>query len=491
MPDDFNLTVNSIPISSGEKIEYDAGIPLTINETALPFYHFVSITGDGCPATLGGTITLAPDEDVTCTITNDDFSSEKASLTIKKNVINDDNGSKVASDFTMVVNATKPFDDTFSGSESGTTISIEEGFFSVDEILDSDYDQFRSGECLGTADAGQTLICVLTNNDKESDDDKNKGENRWDKRPTFGINHETRDAPQVLVENGFSFNGESINIIDNDHTPLEQKTIEIGKVNTFAATVYADGGLKVQEFLFSIPEIHRGDLAEMRVEIWFGSKGEIEDVVVVQEDHVIDISNVSIIHHKTKCVHTDNEEKCDRTTMKTIFLEELKHEIMAIKAIDFNRRDHTTYLNEGFEISGKSLNPMKTKMIPSNVKNEGLLKVTQTEKYDDYWVSDDGRLFEMNSFGSFKQINQSFERFQDEGEPLTRLHSGFGGKIADEEHRAREIFDSSKIISEVPGTFAYKIGIGERITEDLEQEMIIEEQKAKEFLDKKYLQARY
>ena len=63
----------------------------------------------------------------------------------------------------------------------------------------------------------------------------------------------------------------------------------------------------------------------------------------------------------------------------------------------------------GFDISGESLNPMLAKMIPSNVKNQGLLKVTQVAKYSPYWQGENGQMFEMNSFGSFKQINQSFE----------------------------------------------------------------------------------
>jgi hypothetical protein len=51
----------------------------------------------------------------------------------------------------------------------------------------------------------------------------------------------------------------------------------------------------------------------------------------------------------------------------------------------------------------------------------------------------------MNSFGSFKQINQSFERFQDSGDPLTRQHSDFASKVKAEAERAVNIFDSSEL----------------------------------------------
>ena len=131
--------------------------------------------------------------------------------------------------------------------------------------------------------------------------------------------------------------------------------------------------------------------------------------------------------------------------MSAVFLEPLKDKIMAITAIDFKLRDQTTYLNDGFDVSGDSLNPMNTMMIPSTVKYEGLIQVTQNEKYSKYWATDDGRIFEMNSFGSFKQINQEFKRFQDSGEPLTRQHSEFANIIEFEAERALKMFDASEL----------------------------------------------
>jgi len=122
-------------------------------------------------------------------------------------------------------------------------------------------------------------------------------------------------------------------------------------------------------------------------------------------------------------------------------------------------------------------------MIPSTVRYEGLLKVTQVSKYSPYWVADD-RMFEMNSFGSFKQINHNFERFQDTGNALTRQHSGFGGIIAYEQNRALEIFNSSNLVSELPASFAYIYPeTGQRITEEMRQAMLLQEQIAKEVLD--------
>jgi len=134
---------------------------------------------------------------------------------------------------------------------------------------------------------------------------------------------------------------------------------------------------------------------------------------------------------------------------------------------------------------------MLSNMIPSAVRNEGLLKVTQVAKYSPYWTADDGRMFEMNSFGSFKQINQSFERFQDAGDARTRVHSGFGGMIANEQNRALDIFDSSRLISELPESFAYIYPeTGQRITEEMIQAMLLQEEIAKEILDEMDRQTR-
>jgi len=187
----------------------------------------------------------------------------------------------------------------------------------------------------------------------------------------------------------------------------------------------------------------------------------------------------------------DIEEKCDRTSMSAVFLEPLQDNVMAIKAMDFKLRDQTTYLNDGFDISGDSLNPMTTEMIPSPLKGEGLIKVTQNAKYSDYWSTDDGRIFEKNSFGSFTQINHEFKRFQDTGDPRTRLHSGFGGMIDSEKLRALEIFNSTALQAELGESFSHDISIGERITEEMIQEMIIQEHIAMKKLQEMDKQTRW
>ncbi len=108
------------------------------------------------------------------------------------------------------------------------------------------------------------------------------------------------------------------------------------------------------------------------------------------------------------------------------------------------------------------------------------------------WTAEDGRIFEENDFGTFNQINKQFERFQDTGEPKTRRHSGFGGIIAYEQKRATDVFDASKLISELPESFELPFTErGERIDKETKEKFLKEEKKRLKFLDDPYIQARW
>ncbi|MFB5604364.1 MAG: hypothetical protein ACE5RK_08170, partial [Candidatus Nitrosomaritimum aestuariumsis] len=269
-------------------------------------------------------------------------------------------------------------------------------------------------------------------------------------KPTFGLDHESN---QKIIEGGFKINNQTFSIDDNFHTPFEEQIITIGETNSFEVKIFASKGLKVQEFLFGIPQVGDAHLAELGVEVWFGYDGEIQQVKTIQKSNVIDEESFEALHEKTKCKSSEIEENCDLVKLSAIFLEPLKHKVMALKAIDFKNRYQITYLNEGIEISGKSLNPNNIEMIPSGIKGEGLIKVTQVKKYSPYWISEDQRLFEKNRFGSFKEINFQFERFNDKGNVKNRSHSGFGGILDYEQKRATKIFDASSLISDTPESF--------------------------------------
>ncbi len=488
VPSDFtmqiyanNPTKNNFPGSvSGTTLEIGAG-PFSVTESGPNGYIG---TFSGCSGTAN------KGDHLTCTITNDD-NVNGTLLTVTKKVNNENGGIAKAEDFIITIFANNPTKNNFPGSVSGTTLEIDPGPFSVTESGPNGYIGTFSG-CSGTANKGDHIKCTITNNYDPTDQ---AGHNQWDTRPTFGISHETRET--TMVQHGFSFNYKFYNVTDNHHTPFEELPVKVGSTNSFMAKVYADKKLKIQEFLFGIPGVGMGHLAELRVEVWYilnEKTGEIkiDDVKIIQNSDVIDPLSLQFSHKKSDCLKNDNEKKCDSTTIYVKFLEPLQNKISAIKATDFERRSQTTYLNDGFDIAGKSLNPMNFKMIPSTIKGEGLIKVTQNEKYSNYWSTEDGRIFEMNSFGSFKQINPSFDRFQDSGNAFSRLHSNFEKIISYEKLRALQIFNSTQIQSKLPESFAYVFPeYGERITEEVIQEMITQENIAERVFDSLHKQHRW
>ncbi|MBI2984669.1 MAG: DUF11 domain-containing protein [Candidatus Kerfeldbacteria bacterium] len=163
-PNDFGLTVGGTAVTSGQTLSVNANIPIALNEAGRNGYQFVSLSGDAkCPKTLGGTVTLSEGEHIVCTITNDDIAPR---LTVIKHVINNNGGNNVAGDFTIFVNGTDVSDPDFPGRETGTTVTLDQGAYAVNESGPSGYTMSLSAQCTGTIDIGQHKTCTVTNNDR-------------------------------------------------------------------------------------------------------------------------------------------------------------------------------------------------------------------------------------------------------------------------------------------------------------------------------------
>jgi Prealbumin-like fold domain len=119
-------------------------------------------TGFGGDCDASGTVNLPAGGSKTCTITNND---QPATLTVIKHVVNDNGGNKTASDFTMTVTGGSPNPASFSGSEAGTSVTINAGTFSVTEGNVSGYTQTSAVGCSGTIANGGSATCTITNDD--------------------------------------------------------------------------------------------------------------------------------------------------------------------------------------------------------------------------------------------------------------------------------------------------------------------------------------
>ncbi|MCH6586343.1 MAG: hypothetical protein IH792_04875, partial [Thaumarchaeota archaeon] len=106
-PDDFMISVNGTIVLSGSTTEVAPNVLFAINETAADGYEFVEITGDPeCPTILDDeTITLAPGQDINCIIHNND-EGDATTITLTKQVTNDNQGTAGPDDFMISVNGT-------------------------------------------------------------------------------------------------------------------------------------------------------------------------------------------------------------------------------------------------------------------------------------------------------------------------------------------------------------------------------------------------
>ncbi len=128
----------------------------TTNAAAATTTSFtVSGTGNSTTQTANGTLTIGP------------AASTTGSLTVIKNVINNDSGTAVASDFTMNVTGTNVSSPSFPGNATGTTVTLDPGSYSVSESGGpTGYASSSSSDCSGSIAAGESKTCTITNDDQ-------------------------------------------------------------------------------------------------------------------------------------------------------------------------------------------------------------------------------------------------------------------------------------------------------------------------------------
>ena len=161
-PGDFPLFVDGTPVTNNQQITTTVG-PHTVSETQDP--NYTAVIGGDCAA--NGSITLAAGDVKTCTITNtfNGAAPATATLIVVKHVVNNNGGTKNAGDFTMQVTGSGASPSSFPGSESGTTVTLNAGAYSVAEVAVANYFATFSADCSGTIAAGETRTCTVTNSD--------------------------------------------------------------------------------------------------------------------------------------------------------------------------------------------------------------------------------------------------------------------------------------------------------------------------------------
>ena len=170
-PGDFTLRLDGgiysdAPFSSGDSPPVETGTPYTLSEDALFGYETGGVTcfDEGAEVVVPHPVTLADGQAVTCTISNDDIPPE---LTVVVEVVNDDGGGAVASDWKVQVTADNPSDNGFPGAGApGTKITVNAGAYTV-EVTDGPdgYQSSPDAGCSGSLDVGETVLCTITTDD--------------------------------------------------------------------------------------------------------------------------------------------------------------------------------------------------------------------------------------------------------------------------------------------------------------------------------------
>lgn len=131
----------------------------TVTETDDPAYLEL-----GCLTATGKTdIVVASGEGKTITCTNQQI---QTSLTVIKNVINNNGSTRTPADFTIEVTGTNVSDPSFPGSAIGTTVTLDPGSYSVGEAYQLGHQMSLSADCSGTIALGEHKTCTVTNDDK-------------------------------------------------------------------------------------------------------------------------------------------------------------------------------------------------------------------------------------------------------------------------------------------------------------------------------------
>ena len=135
-PSDFTISIIGHSPSPRSFAGSSSGTTVTLKAGSVRFLSRLYLdillhTPPGCSGTIGGGQTIK------CNIRN--AITPPGKITVVKNVINDDRGTKKPSDFTIFITGNSPSPNNFHGSTTGMSISIQPGNYKVFEAAISGY----------------------------------------------------------------------------------------------------------------------------------------------------------------------------------------------------------------------------------------------------------------------------------------------------------------------------------------------------------------
>ncbi len=217
--------------------------------------------------------------------------------------------------------------------------------------------------------------------------------------PTLGLDPFDRER---LVDNGFSYNGNSVQV-DTWHTPYPLITTQVGQLNTVEIIVYENQGIhnmRVVQFGLGATEIGQSlHDVEVLIEVWLYTfnlthNAIIEKIIINDKDNLIENYTVVAVVDVVKCQTDSYDEKCLKVTLQYSYREDTINTVMLVNVTDISHNTQNFYFNDGVQVLGKSLNEPPTYVIQNkqtSQQTENLtLTLTRTDKINHIWTDENG-----------------------------------------------------------------------------------------------------
>ena len=151
-PQSFNGTGDGVTVIIGLGAYY----------VTVPTSDYAVTLSDDCSSDFNGPLDFG--EIRVCTITTNDIAPI---LTVNTLITNDNGGTEIPSAWTMSITGGNPSSSSFSGSSTGTAITLDaNAAFTVSEAGPAGYSSSTTGTCSSTGLApGATATCTFTNDD--------------------------------------------------------------------------------------------------------------------------------------------------------------------------------------------------------------------------------------------------------------------------------------------------------------------------------------
>jgi len=291
-------------------------------------------------------------------------------------------------------------DDTLKESQK---ISNDSEFARNASIPFGDSDLFGHGMSVWLSSSTEIVIAIsATQNDDGGSDSGaihlfyieravdppviKRGGSSGDTTPsTLGMSNGVR-----MVENGFSFNGKSVNV-DYFHTNFPLVSTLAGFPNTVKMKIYENGGLsKINRVQFGLGVEETGtplSESELIVLINLHNNGTSLKSIEYEGDETLIVLNKTNVELSIVKCKANSFAECLLVSLTYTYREGPDYNTVLVNTMDDRRNTWNYYFNDGIKVIGSMNPPATTEIFVKNTKQDpGVhLTLTQIDKINDIW----------------------------------------------------------------------------------------------------------